>query len=47
LNGHNINNLRIRGIWQMRSDDLDRKLMESHLIDRLGTYTPDGLNRRH
>ena len=44
---HNINHIRVRGIWKMSGDDLDRKNMESYLINRCGTYTPAGLNHRH
>ena len=47
LPGHGVEHMRVRGIWQMRSDTIDRKNMETHLIDLLGTYFPDGLNRRH
>lgn len=42
--GHSVAAIRVRGLWQMRGTTIDRKLMESHLIRRLGTYTPDGLN---
>ena len=41
--GHNIQHMRIRGLWQCYGDDLNRKLIESHWIDHLGTLTPLGL----
>lgn len=44
---HSIYHVRVKGLWLMFSDNSqDRKDMESHLIDRLGSRKPDGMNEK-
>ena len=44
--GHSAANMSVRGLWQMRGTTMDRRDMESHLIDRLGTLKPAGMNEK-
>ena len=44
---HTIHNVRVRGLWMMPTPAVgDRREMESHLIDKLGTHKPRGLNEK-
>ena len=44
--GHSIFDIRVMGLWQCKGSTLDRKTLESNLIDKLGTQEPNGLNRK-
>ena len=45
--GHSIQHVRVKGLWLMsNSNPRDRKDMESHLIDKLGTRHPNGINEK-
>ena len=44
LPGHSMNNFRVQGLWLAKGDNTDRKIIESMLINRLGTKTPYGIN---
>ena len=45
LSGHSEYDVRIQVLWQMANGDIvDRKSMESHFMDLLGTLLPSGLN---
>ena len=44
LPGHSMNNFRVQGLWLVKGDNTDRKIIESMLINRLGTKTPYGIN---
>ena len=45
--GHSIHNVRVLGLWLLFKDNTnDRKDMESHLIDKLGTRKPEVMNER-
>ena len=37
---HTIADVRVKGLWQVHGDSFQRKHMESHIIQRLGTMTP-------
>ena len=44
---HTIHHVRVKCLWLMFSDlERDRKDMESHLIDKLGTRAPHGINEK-
>ena len=44
---HTTQHVRVRGLWLMPTpDEVERKLMETHLIRKLGTLAPLGLNER-
>ena len=45
-NGHSMNDLRAQIIWGVRGDLVDRRNLETWLIDYLGTITPLGLNKK-
>ena len=42
--GHTIVDIKVKGLWQLHGDFFQRKPMESHIIQRLGTMSPGGLN---
>ncbi|WP_419640437.1 hypothetical protein, partial [Thiolapillus sp.] len=45
--GHSIHNIRVKGLWLLFTDNAsDRKDMESHLIDKLGSRRPGGINEK-
>ena len=44
--GHTIADVRVKGPWQVQGDSFQRKDMESHIIQRLGTMTPSGMNEK-
>ena len=44
--GHSINNIRVRGLWMVHGDIVDRKNVESWFINRFSTKHPLGLNLR-
>ena len=45
--GHSIHNIRIKGLWLLFTDNAsDKKYMESHLIDKLGSRRPGGINEK-
>ena len=44
--GHTIADVRVKGLWQVHGDSFQRKHMESHIIQRLGTMTPGGMNEK-
>ena len=45
--GHTIHNIRVKGLWLLFTDSVnDRKNMESHLIEKLGSKKPSGMNER-
>ena len=45
LSGHSEYDVRIQVLWQLKNGDIvDRKSMESHFMDFLGTVLPSGLN---
>ena len=45
--GQTIHNIRVKGPWLLFTDSVnDRKDMESHLIDKLGSSKPGGMNER-
>ena len=46
LPDHSLNNFRVQGLWLMKGDNIDRKIVESDLINRLGTKRPLGMNRK-
>ena len=43
---HTIMDLKVKGLWQMHGDSFERKHMESHIIQRLGTMSPAGMNEK-
>ena len=45
-NGHSVNDLRAQIIWGVRGDLVDRRNLETWLIDFLGTIAPLGLNQK-
>ena len=45
--GHSIHNIRVKGLWLLFTDNAsDRKDMESHLIGKLGSRRPGGINEK-
>ena len=45
--GHSIHNIRVKGLWLLFTDNAsDRKDMEFHLIDKLGSSRPGGINEK-
>ena len=46
LPSHSISNFRVQVLWGVRGDTIDRKLWEHLWIERLGTKTPLGMNRK-
>ena len=44
LPGHSINHFRVQGLWLVNGDNTDRKIIESMLINRLGTKTLFGIH---
>ena len=45
--GHSIHTIRVKGLWLLFTDKAsDRKEMESHLIDKLGSRRPGGINEK-
>ena len=44
--GHSIRDLSALCLWQVTTDDLERKRRESRIIAQLGTVTPRGMNIR-
>ena len=45
--GHTIHNFRVKGLWFLFTDSVnDRKDMESHLTDKLGSRKPGGMNEK-
>nr|KAG5698816.1 hypothetical protein BaRGS_019668 [Batillaria attramentaria] len=44
--GHSILNMTVTGLWLMHGDATDRRDMESHIIQRLGSQAPGGLNEK-
>jgi len=44
--GHNYTHSRVAAVWQNTSDKTQRQYMEGHIISRLGTLMPAGLNTR-
>ena len=45
--GHIIHNIHVKGLWLLFTDSVnDRKDMESHLTDKLGSKKPAGMNER-
>ena len=45
--GHSIHNIRVKGLRLLFTDNAsDRKDMESHLIDKLGSRRPGGINEK-
>ena len=45
--GHTIHNILVKGPWLLFTDSVnDRQDMESHLIDKLGSRKPGGMNER-
>ena len=45
--GHSIHNIRVKGLWLLFTDNAsDKKYMESHLIDKLGSRRPGGINEK-
>lgn len=43
---HNLSHVQITAVWQNHSGPSHRKFLESHLISKLGTVIPNGLNTR-
>ncbi|WP_419617951.1 hypothetical protein, partial [Thiolapillus sp.] len=42
---HSIHNIHVKGLWLLFTDNAsDRKEMESHLIDKLGSRRPGEIN---
>ena len=42
--GHSIHSICVKGLWLLFTDNAsDRKDMESHLIDKLGSRRPGGI----
>ena len=44
--GHTIADIKVEGLWQLHGDSFQRKHTESHIIQRLGTMCPGGLNEK-
>ena len=44
--GHTIADVRVKGLWQMHGDSFQHKHIGSHIIQRLGTMTPGGMNEK-
>ena len=42
--GHTNADVKVKGLWQLHGDSFQQKHMESHIIQRLGTMSPGGLN---
>ena len=46
--GHAIHNIRVKGLWLLFTDNAsDRKDMEFHLTDKLGSRRPGGINENY
>ena len=43
---HTIMDLKVKGLWQILGDSFERKHTESHIIQRLGTMSPLGMNEK-
>ena len=43
---HTIADVKVKGLWQLHGDSFEQKHMESHIIQRLGTMSPGGLNEK-
>lgn len=41
---HSLEDMSVMCLWQVYGDTFDRRSMESHIIHRLGTLTPHGIN---
>ena len=46
LPGHSISDLRVQVLWSIQGDTIDRKHWEALWIDKLGSKTPLGINRK-
>ena len=46
LPNHSLNNFRVQGLWLMKGDNIARKIVESDLINKLGTKRPFGIKRK-
>nr|KAG5713466.1 hypothetical protein BaRGS_025014 [Batillaria attramentaria] len=46
VKSHSILNMTVTGLWLMHGDATDRRDMESHIIQRLGSQAPGGLNEK-
>ena len=44
--GHTIADVKVKGLRQLYGDTFQRKHTESHIIHRLGTMSPRGLNEK-
>ena len=46
LDNQTIMDLKVKGLWRVHGDSFERKHMESHIIQRLGTMSPAGMNEK-
>ena len=46
IDGHSVDDVAVLAFWQCHTSTLDRKTMEAHFIQEMGTYQPHGLNRK-
>ena len=42
--GHSLNDFRVQGLWLVKGDCAERKILEHWLMHKIGTITPDGMN---